>query len=40
VRALFVSTTGLPANVYYPDLGQWLMRNGSGPDEIAVGRGG
>ena len=29
VRALFLSTTGLPANVYYPDTGHWLIRNGS-----------
>ena len=30
VRALFLSTTGLPANVCYPDTGQWLMRNALG----------
>ena len=30
VRALFLSTTGLPANVYYPDTGEWLLRNGAG----------
>jgi uncharacterized cupin superfamily protein len=35
VRALFLSTTGLPANVCYPDTGQWLIRNGlDGPDQI------
>lgn len=34
VRALCLSTTGLPANVCYPDAGQWLMRNG--PDEVVV----
>ena len=28
VRALFLSTTGLPANVCYPDTGRWLIRNG------------
>jgi hypothetical protein len=28
VRALFLSTTGLPANTYYPDTGQWLIQNG------------
>ena len=32
VRALFLSTTGLPANVYYPDTGHWLIRNGPGVD--------
>ena len=36
VRALFVSTTGLPANVCYPDTGHWLIRNGLGRDELAV----
>jgi uncharacterized cupin superfamily protein len=30
VRALFVSTTGLPANVYYPDTRHWLIHNGPG----------
>jgi uncharacterized cupin superfamily protein len=34
VRALFLLTTGLPANVCYPETGQWLMRNGPGPDDI------
>jgi uncharacterized cupin superfamily protein len=28
VRALFLSTTGLPANAFYPDTGHWLIRNG------------
>jgi uncharacterized cupin superfamily protein len=32
VRALFLSTTGLPANAYYPDTGHWLIRNGLGQD--------
>jgi uncharacterized cupin superfamily protein len=36
VRALFLSTTGLPANVWYPDTGDWLIRNGSGREEVAV----
>lgn len=27
VRAVFLSTTGLPAYVCYPDQGRWLMRN-------------
>jgi uncharacterized cupin superfamily protein len=35
-RALFLSTTGLPANVCYPDTGHWLIRNGLGRDEVAV----
>jgi uncharacterized cupin superfamily protein len=36
VRALFLSTTGLPANVCYPDTGHWLIRNGLGHDEVVV----
>jgi uncharacterized cupin superfamily protein len=36
VRALFVSTTGLPANVCYPDTGHWLIRNGLGRDDVEV----
>ena len=35
VHALLLSTTGLPANVYYPDTGHWLIRNGLGPDDVA-----
>src|SRR5207248_11229168 len=35
-RALFLSTTGLPANVCYPDTGHWLIRNGLGRDEVVV----
>jgi uncharacterized cupin superfamily protein len=35
VRALFLSTTGLPANVCYPDTGRWLIRNGPA-DEVVV----
>ena len=30
VRALVLSTTGLPANVRYPDSGHWLIHNGLG----------
>ena len=26
-RVLVLETTGLPANVHYPDSGEWLMRN-------------
>jgi len=36
VRALCLSTTGLPANVHYPDTGHWLIRNGPGGDEVVV----
>jgi uncharacterized cupin superfamily protein len=35
-RALLLSTTGLPANVCYPDTGQWLLRNGRGRDDVVV----
>ncbi|HWD63716.1 MAG TPA: cupin domain-containing protein [Solirubrobacteraceae bacterium] len=34
-RALVLSTTGLPANVCYPDTGRWLMRNAEG-EELPV----
>jgi uncharacterized cupin superfamily protein len=36
VRALFLSTTGLPVNVYYPDTGHWLMQNGPGPNDTVL----
>jgi uncharacterized cupin superfamily protein len=36
VRALILSTTGLPFNVCFPDTGHWLIRNGPGPDEIIL----
>ena len=36
VRALFLSTTGLPANVCYPDAGHWLIRNAVGQDDVVV----
>jgi uncharacterized cupin superfamily protein len=36
VRALSLSTTGLPANVCHPDTGHWLIRNGPGRDELEV----
>jgi uncharacterized cupin superfamily protein len=35
-HALFLSTTGLPANVGYPDTGHWLIRNELGEDEVVV----
>ena len=38
VRALFLSTTGLPANVCYPDTGHWLVLNGPGPQQILLTR--
>jgi uncharacterized cupin superfamily protein len=36
VRALVLSTTGLPANVHYPDTGHWLMHNAPGREDVAV----
>jgi uncharacterized cupin superfamily protein len=36
VRALVLSTTGLPVNVCYPDTGRWLMQNGPDPDETVL----
>jgi uncharacterized cupin superfamily protein len=39
-RALCLSTTGVPANVCYPDTGHWLIRNGLGPDEVVVREAG
>ena len=36
VRALFLSTTGLPANVCYPDTGHWQIRNELGQDDVVV----
>jgi uncharacterized cupin superfamily protein len=34
VRALVLSTTGLPATVCYPDTEHWLIRTGLGPDLV------
>ena len=36
VRALLLSTTGLPANVHYPDTGHWVIRNGLGLDDVVL----
>jgi uncharacterized cupin superfamily protein len=36
VRALAITTTGLPANVCYPDTGRWLIRNEPGQDGLVV----
>jgi len=36
VRALILETTGLPANVCYPDTGEWLIRNGPGEDDVVL----
>jgi uncharacterized cupin superfamily protein len=33
-RALVLSTTALPANVFYPDTGEWLLRHGAGADDV------
>jgi uncharacterized cupin superfamily protein len=35
-RALFLSTTGVPANLCYPETGQWVLRNGPGQDDVSV----
>jgi uncharacterized cupin superfamily protein len=35
-RALLLSTTGLPANVCYPNTGHWLIRNGLGRNDVVV----
>ena len=35
-RVLSMSTTGLPANVCYPDTGRWLIRNGPGQNDVDV----
>jgi uncharacterized cupin superfamily protein len=40
VRALFLSTTGLPAAVCYPDSQCWLIRNGPGRDDIVLREAG
>lgn len=36
VRALRLSTTGLPANVHYPDSGEWQILNAPGEAAVAV----
>jgi len=36
VRALLVSTTGVPATICDPDTGQWLLRNELGQDDVVV----
>ena len=36
VRAIFLTTTGLPFNVCYPDTGRWQIRNGPGREDIVV----
>ena len=36
VRALCLSTTDLPANAFYPETGQWLIRNGLGADDVVT----
>ena len=36
VRALVLSTTGLPVNVHYPDTGHWLIQNGVDRDETVL----
>jgi uncharacterized cupin superfamily protein len=39
VRTLLLSTTGLPANVHFPDSGRWLLRNARGREDVAAGTG-
>jgi uncharacterized cupin superfamily protein len=39
-RALFLSTTGVPANLCYPHAGQWLIRNGLGSEEVVLREAG
>jgi uncharacterized cupin superfamily protein len=34
VRLLLLSTTGVPANAFYPGTGEWLIRNGPGRDDV------
>jgi uncharacterized cupin superfamily protein len=36
-RVLLLTTTGLPANVHYPETGEWLLRNGPGREEMVGG---
>ncbi len=36
VRALHLSTTGLPAYVCYPDTGRWLIQNGPGQEDVTI----
>jgi uncharacterized cupin superfamily protein len=36
VRVLFLSTTGLPANVCYPDSGRWELRNADDQPAVVV----
>jgi uncharacterized cupin superfamily protein len=36
VRALVISTTGLPVNVCYPDSGHWLIQNGHGSRDAVL----
>lgn len=35
-RAMFLSTTGLPATICYPDTGRWLIRNGPGREDVVL----
>ena len=32
-RALLLSTTGLPANTYFPETGRWVLRNAPGDEQ-------
>jgi uncharacterized cupin superfamily protein len=39
-RVLHLSTTGLPANVCYPETGRWRIRNGPGRDDVVLSETG
>jgi hypothetical protein len=36
MRAILLSTTGLPANVCYPDSGTWVLRNGPSDGDVTL----
>jgi uncharacterized cupin superfamily protein len=36
LRAVFLSTTAVPANICYPDTGSWVIRNGPDDAEITL----
>ena len=40
MRAIFFSTTGLPANVCYPESGTWVLRNGPDDADVMLRDGG
>jgi hypothetical protein len=36
MRAILFATTGLPANVCYPDSGIWVLRNGPNDADVTL----